>query len=110
MAGSESLQFGLKADILVQIKSILLQNLTKKSPHFRVYIFGSRADGSQRQYSDLDLWVEIHPDLNSEELASILDQIEESYIPITVDIITSERCLPEFRKTIEDNRVLWFEV
>ena len=101
-------QFGLDQGILNKIKNILIRGLALKRT-YQVYVFGSRSLGKNKKYSDIDIWIESSPSLTQEELAKIRDEFSESDLPIKVDIVTPETCLPEYKKSILESQQLWFE-
>lgn len=98
---------GLSSAVIVHIEAILL-NLFEIKNSYSVFVFGSRVKGNFKQYSDLDLWIETEPKLESHEISYLKDQFEESSIPIKVDIVTPETCLPEYLEQIQSQKKLWF--
>lgn len=96
---------GLSEAVLQQVKDILTSSLQQKE--FQVFIFGSRATGKDRKYSDLDLWIEAKPTLTENEKSHLLLAFEESDLPIKIDIITPESCLDAYCKRILRERKLW---
>ncbi|NUM88384.1 MAG: nucleotidyltransferase domain-containing protein [Bdellovibrionales bacterium] len=90
-----------------EIRNILASVLdTKKRKS--VSVFGSRATGKHRQYSDLDLWIESDPELTSRELQDLRERLEESDLPITVDVVTPATCLDAYRENILKTKMAWF--
>ena len=82
-----------------------LKNFLKeyfKNTDVKVYLFGSRAKGKNRKYSDIDLAIESKNDIKDkiEELKSI---IEESNLIYKVDIVELSKA--DFLKNEE--MVLW---
>ncbi|WP_342259582.1 MULTISPECIES: nucleotidyltransferase domain-containing protein [unclassified Candidatus Tisiphia] len=68
---------------LEQKDFLLLKSILKKYPYtFQAY--GSRVKGSHRKFSDLDLCVmEL---ISDEELLNLQEELEESNLPIKVDV------------------------
>lgn len=85
----------LKERDLSTVRSIVEQYL----PGRTVYVFGSRATGRARRYSDLDLAVSGTP-LTLREEAILDNAFDESSLPITVDIINLEHATGLFRERI----------
>ena len=81
---------------LQTIKKILAQHL----PHARVFAFGSRVSGKPRKYSDLDLAVELPNPLDIRTLRKLKDALEDSDLPICVDIVDWHQASDEFRKIV----------
>ena len=52
----------------------------------RPVIFGSRATGQARRYSDLDIGLAGEP-LDQQQLLRLVDELEESDLPIRVDVV-----------------------
>jgi predicted nucleotidyltransferase len=64
------------------------------------WVFGSRATGYARRYSDLDLALEWEHPLDHDELGDVADALSESDLPYKVDLIDLRSIDPPFR-TIE---------
>ncbi len=98
--------FGLNSNQLELIKS-LLSALLKNKSQYKVFVFGSRAKGLERKYSDIDLWIETVPELGDSEIADFIEAVEESDLPIKVDLVTPRTCLDEYRPRILKEMVEW---
>ena len=88
-----SARLGLPADHRRQVLTILGANL----PHdAEAWVFGSRATGRARRYSDLDLAIDAGRPLTLDELARLAEAFRESDLPYRVDIVDwrSIRSLP----------------
>jgi len=71
----------------------------------RVYLFGSRADGTAGPASDLDLGVLPLGPMPFDALARLRDAFEESSIPWEVDVVDLSRVEPAFReKVVKEGR------
>jgi len=71
----------------------------------RVYVFGSRADGTAGPASDLDLGVLPLGPIPFDALARLRDAFEESTIPWEVDVVDLSRVEPSFRdKVLKEGR------
>ncbi|BFD46124.1 MAG: nucleotidyltransferase domain-containing protein [Rickettsia endosymbiont of Sergentomyia squamirostris] len=88
---------------LEQKDFLLLKSILKKYPYtFQAY--GSRVKGGHRKFSDLDLCVmEL---ISDEELLNLQEELEESNLPIKVDV---KRWLvdmnEDFRSLIENDLI-----
>jgi uncharacterized protein len=75
----------------------------------RVYLFGSRAAGAGRPGSDLDIAVDADVEV-SPALSQIRLALEESTIPLKVDLVDLSRTSKEFRQQVlADGILLWKE-
>lgn len=90
-----------------QYKSILLKIVSARLPSCRIYLFGSRAKGTQQSGSDIDLALETTKPIASDILFSLYHDIEESLIPVSVDLIDTQTASPELLQEIQKNGVLW---
>lgn len=79
-------KFGLTENQLYFILKILNDNI--KQNNAKYYIFGSRAKGTFKKFSDVDIAVDLNNNkLEPEILAQILINFEDSIFPYKVDII-----------------------
>ena len=79
------------------LRSVLREHLPKDA---RAYVFGSRARGGARQYSDLDLALEWRRPLGLDLLGRIAEALSESDLPYKVDIVDLMKEDPSFRARI----------
>jgi predicted nucleotidyltransferase len=66
----------------------------------RAFVFGSRAHGGARQYSDLDLALEWDRPLGLDLISQIAEALSESDLPYKVDIVDLALVDPAFRARI----------
>ena len=73
-----------------------------------IYLYGSRATGTYRQGSDIDIGIE---GLNTEDFLklrnSFIDYIEESIVPSEVDVVNFSEADAQFVKTAKQGAILW---
>lgn len=69
-----------------------------------VWVFGSRATGKARRYSDLDLAIDAGQPLEPGKLGELSEAFSESDLPYRVDIVDWRRISPEFRELIASDR------
>ncbi len=75
-------------------------------PDCTVWVFGSRATGRAKQYSDLDLVICGDKPLGIDSAAQLAEAFAESDLPYKVDIVDWARTSESFRKAIERDRVV----
>ena len=63
----------------------------------RPVVFGSRADGTARRYSDIDVGLAGEP-LTFEQLGRLTEALEDSELPYRVDLVNLAETSPEFRE------------
>jgi predicted nucleotidyltransferase len=81
------------------------QTLIKMLPNAKFYVFGSRAKGTARQYSDLDILVITEEAIPLSTLSALGEAFSESNLPFKVDIVDWHRITPEFRENINREQV-----
>ena len=84
------------------VRAILQRHL----PGREVWLFGSRATGAAKPFSDLDLAILGTQPLPLSTLAELADDFSESDLPFKVDIVDWATTGERFRKIIEAERVI----
>ena len=80
--------------------------LNKHVPNHEVWAFGSRAKGTAKQYSDLDLAIIGNQPLDLALKAAIAEDFSESNLPWKVDIVDWATTSALFRQTIEQDKIV----
>lgn len=88
-------QRSLVSDILVRILGEGIQ----------LFVFGSRAKGCARPYSDLDLLIRAPYPISLEQLALAAEDLADSDLPFKVDLVADHQLSHEFRQRIEPDLV-----
>ena len=71
----------------------------------RVYLYGSRARNDNRWNSDYDLWIDA--DISRRVIADITEQLDESFVPFKVDIVTTPQLHGVFSDHVKAEAILW---
>lgn len=80
--------------------------LTRRLPRgYRVFVFGSRAGGKAKPWSDLDLSIEGAEPLSLATLAALSDAFDESSLPWKVDLVDRSSVSDEFGVIIDRGKV-----
>ena len=95
--------FGLEDRHLNFIKETLKKYIP--NPDAKFYIFGSRARGKFREYSDVDIAIDC-PDLETNIKTKLEIEFENSTFPYEVDIVDLNNIKESFRNLIQDDLVL----
>ncbi len=91
------MKFGLSEITCDTIRRILEQHANVE----KAVIYGSRAKGNYKTGSDIDLTL-MGDDLDNRTLSAIAGELDESYIPHTVDLSAYDRIeTPELRDHID---------
>ena len=93
----------LKAEHAEIVRTILNKYLPEST---KVYVYGSRAKGNARPYSDLDLAIDKGGQrLLLKEEASLIDDFVESDLPFKVDLTDWNKLSADFKKIIAKDKL-----
>ena len=93
----------IRPDHLAIVHDILRAHLPDG---FKVWVFGSRANWTTKDSSDLDLAVDGPSQLDHRTMGDLEIAFEDSDLPYAVDVVDLNAISPEFRKIVEGHRVL----
>ena len=88
---------------LSSIKSILLKYPELNDKH--IFIYGSRATGKNRKYSDIDLGIEGNQPLSATTYVSLQQDFVDSDIPFTIDVVDFNKTSDTF-KSIAKSQII----
>ena len=74
--------------------------LARYVSEYEVIVFGSRANGNARRFSDLDLTLIGNDALPLRRLVELRDALSESRLPIMVDVLDWHVLTAEFRRLV----------
>jgi type I restriction enzyme S subunit len=74
-------------------------------PSTKVWVFGSRATGRARRYSDLDLAIDAGRPVTLDEIAGLSEAFSDSDLPYKVDLTDWRGIDDHWRQTITADRV-----
>jgi predicted nucleotidyltransferase len=92
-------------EALEEVRRIVTERL--KGRDAMVVLFGSRASGSTRVASDIDVAVLPRSPLPTGLLSRIREALEESHVPYRVDVVDLSSVDPAFRKRVLETGVIW---
>ncbi len=95
--------FGLEDRYLNFIKETLIKHFPDNTAKF--YIFGSRAKGNYKQYSDIDIAID-SSDMTQEKKIKLQSDFENSTFPYEVDIVDLNNIKEDFKNFIKEDLVL----
>lgn len=93
-------------DILPEHWIIVRDILRKHVLHYPVWAFGSRARGTAKPFSDLDLAILTDQSLPLEVSAALAEDFSESDLPYKVDLVDWATTAESFRQIIERDKVV----
>ena len=87
---------------LICVHKILNNHLTIDT---KVWVFGSRATGTTKKSSDLDLAIDAGRPLTHQERIALAEAFDESDLPYTVDVVDMQTVSKGFKAIIEQTMV-----
>jgi predicted nucleotidyltransferase len=90
---------------LAEARRIVLERL--KGYSAEVFLFGSRARGDARRYSDIDIAIDPKRPLPPGLLAALREDLEESHIIYHVDVVDLSQADEALREQIRREGVPW---
>lgn len=88
-----------------QIKKIIFEHLPPKD--YQVFIFGSRATGRAKKWSDWDIGVQGKQSIPLQILAKINEELENSNIPYLVEVVDFTQVRDKFKNFALKDIKLW---
>jgi uncharacterized protein len=93
-------------DLLPEHRRLVLEILRANlPPATKAWVFGSRATGQARPYSDLDLAIDAGRPLSLDERAILTEAFGDSDLPYKVDVVDWDGIDDRFRQLIAAERV-----
>jgi predicted nucleotidyltransferase len=94
----------LNPEQLALVKAILTKHLADNA---KIYVFGSRARGNARKFSDLDLAIDYQgKEVPAPIHAELAYDFEDSDLPFKVDIVDLNSISDNFKKNIGNDLTL----
>lgn len=88
-------------------KTLLIEIITMHLPDTKIYLYGSRARGTHREGSDIDLAVDAGKKVEWSVLSRICEDIEDTTIPLFVDVVDIHCVGKDFLDEIQREWVVW---
>jgi len=88
-------------------KKTLLDIIHELLPKCKVYLFGSRARKEHTQGADIDLALDNGKPVDVKIIYKIKEKIENSTIPLFVDLVDINTADETIKKEIESEGILW---
>ena len=72
---------------------------------YSLFLFGSRATLRAHRYADIDIGIEGKQTIPFEVMARITGALEESDLPVRVDVVDFAKVTPEFARLAKQTRI-----
>lgn len=99
----EDLKFGLSHKDWALVLNLVINPLKKQKA--KVWIFGSRARGNFKPFSDLDIVFENQEKFPQGFLSKIIEAVEESNLVIKVDLVSFDDLAESYKESVLKERV-----
>jgi predicted nucleotidyltransferase len=74
-------------------------------PEAKCWVFGSRATGRARPFSDLDVLIDTPQRLNAKQRIELRDRFEASTLPFCVDVVEAQALPPSVSQRVMQERL-----
>ena len=95
------MRFGLSDEHWKLVEQLALAPLRKAGA--KTWVFGSRARGDNQKFSDLDLL--ISGSIADSLLSQIREALEESCLPVRVDLVVEHELAESYRSSAEKDKI-----
>jgi predicted nucleotidyltransferase len=82
--------------------TLLKQLITEYIQGCEIRVFGSRIHGTAKPYSDIDIALKCAKPIDRRALSRLKEALQESTLPIRVDVLDWDSISEEFRGVIEE--------
>lgn len=87
------------------IKKIIFRHLSPKK--YKIFVYGSRATGRARKWSDYDIGVMGKGEAPQAVLSSLSEELEGSNIPVNVDVVDFHHVSDRFKNLAFYKTIPW---
>jgi uncharacterized protein len=88
-------------------RRLLIKIIEEKYPDCHIWLFGSRARKTNKPGADIDLAIDARRALTLHEISEIEEAIEDSDLPIFVDLVDIHTVSDDFLDNIKKEWVPW---
>jgi len=88
-------------------KTMIMRAMDYHFPSAKIYLFGSRARGTNKPGADIDIAVDCGKQIAFGEMERARVTLEHLVIPVFIDLVDMHAIPDEFRKTIQEEGIEW---
>lgn len=97
-----------KEQVSPEYKKMILEMIDRFVPHGRVILFGSRATGTARQGSDIDITIDAGAKITDGSIALLRLELEyELNVPYKIDLSDFYDLPKDFRAIVLKEGIIW---
>jgi len=97
----------MKNNVSENYKITLINIIQKYLPNCNIYLFGSRARGTNKSGADIDIAIDNHNKISFDTILKIYNDIEETNIPLYVDVVDINNSSSDFKMEIKKEGIKW---
>lgn len=90
-------------DLSTENLTLLKQLITEHIQGCEIRVFGSRIHGTAKPYSDIDIAIKCAEPIDRHIMRALKEALQESKLPIRVDVLDWYSISEEFRGVIEED-------
>ncbi len=76
-------------------------------PQAKIYLFGSRAHGNHKQYSDIDIALDAGKELSAVDVDEVKSMLGESNIMKIIDVLDFHSVNSAMQQSIMKDKIVW---
>jgi len=99
----------MEKDYILKYRDIIVPIVIKHAPTVRIILYGSRARLDAREGSDVDIALDAGKKIDKLIMNKIIDNLEESRLPICFDIVDFASVSQDMQKEIMKDGIIWKE-
>lgn len=88
-------------DLAPEVLALLKELITEYVPECEIRVFGSRIHTTAKPYSDIDIALKCSNPIDRQMMNRLKEALQESILPIRVDVLDWDGISEEFRGVIE---------
>lgn len=90
-----------------ETKNKIIALISALIPEAKIYLFGSRARGTAKQWSDIDIALDAGTPLDINRVSEVKDVLEALSIPYRVDIVDIFQVDETMKQAIMKDKQIW---
>lgn len=90
-----------------EYQKLLIDIIQKHIPNSKIYLFGSQATQTSTESSDIYIALDAERPISLNIIMTILAEIDETIIPLKVDVVDLAGVNESFKKSIFQEGILW---
>lgn len=91
----------------IKQKDLMIKLLEVLFPAATIYLFGSRARGTHREFSNIDISVDTGKEESHYDIARAKRVLEALYIPEKIDVVDFQSIPIHMQKEIIEEGIIW---